>query len=125
MSTINEPDQSMCSIALGRSGQDGSRMRMNVVAHQEKEKNKKTARGRQEKRKDRPILKRLRAILLRSFRGLHGEKMICVRGVPEVTGILWKANSHSNLISFLLYLASVPLLLYWTILLTKYIPSGL
>ena len=40
---------------------------MNVAAHQEKEKNEKTS-----KRKageDRPILKRLRAALLRTFRG--------------------------------------------------------
>ena len=53
---------------------------MNVATHQEKEKNEKTV-----KRKageDRPILKRLRATLLRSFRGLHGEKVVCVRGVP-------------------------------------------
>ena len=65
---------------------------MNVAAHQDKEKNKKT-----DKRKageDRSILKRLRAILLRLFKGLHGEKMVCVRGVPGVTGTLGKANSH-------------------------------
>ena len=65
---------------------------MNVATHQEKEKNEKTF-----KRKageDRPILKRLRATLLRSFRGLHGEKMVCVRGVPGVTGTLGKTNSH-------------------------------
>ena len=53
-------------------------------------------RERQEKREDRPILKRLRATLLRSFRGLHGKKMVCVRGVPGVTGTLRKANSHFN-----------------------------
>ena len=68
---------------------------MNVAAHQEKKKkNEKT-----EKRKageDKPILKRLRAALLRSFRGLHDEKMVCVRGVPGVTGTLGKANSHFN-----------------------------
>ena len=77
---------------------------MNVATHQEKEKNEKTF-----KRKageDRPILKRLRATLqgatcypsrgcvLRSFKGLHGKKMVCVRGVPGVTGTLRKANSH-------------------------------
>ena len=56
---------------------------------------KRRAKERQEERKDRrPILKRLRATLLRSFRGLHGEKMVYVRGVPEVTGILGKTNSH-------------------------------
>ena len=45
---------------------------MNVAAHQEKEKDEKT----DEKKagEDRPILKRLRAALLRSFRGQHGKK---------------------------------------------------
>ena len=67
---------------------------MNVATHQEKEKNEKTV-----KRKageDRPILKRLYAALLRSFRGLHGEKMACVRGVPRIIGTLGKTNSHFN-----------------------------
>ena len=55
---------------------------------------RRRARERQEKREDRSILKRLRATLLRSFRGLHGEKMVCVRVVPGVTGTLGKTNSH-------------------------------
>ena len=55
---------------------------------------RRRAREKQEKREDRPILKRLHATLLRSSRGLHGEKIVCVRGVPRVTGILGKANSH-------------------------------
>ena len=56
---------------------------------------RRRARERPEKREDkRPIVKRLRAALLQSFRGLHGEKMVCVRGVPGVTGTLGKANSH-------------------------------
>ena len=65
---------------------------MNVATLQEKENNEKTV-----KRKageDKPILKRLRATLLRSFRGLHGEKMVYVRGVPGVAGTLGKTNSH-------------------------------
>ena len=45
---------------------------MNVATHQEKEKNEKT--GKRKAGEDMPILKRLRATLLRSFRGLHGEK---------------------------------------------------
>ena len=57
---------------------------------------RRRARERQEKREDRSILKRLRASLLPSFRGLNGEKMVCVRGVPGVTGTLGKANSHFN-----------------------------
>ena len=67
---------------------------MNIAAHQDKEKNEKTS-----KRKtgeDRPILKRLRATLLRLFRRLHGKKMVCVRGVPRVTGTLEKTNSYFN-----------------------------
>ena len=68
---------------------------MNVAAHQEKEKNEKAGKRKAgEEREDWPILKRLRATLLRSFRGLHGEKMVCVNGVPGVTGTLGKANSH-------------------------------
>ena len=57
---------------------------------------RRLARERQEKREDRPVLKRLRANLLRLFRGLHGENMVCVRGVPGVTGTFGKANSHFN-----------------------------
>ena len=53
---------------------------------------RRRARKRQEKKEDRPILKRLRTTLLRSFRGLHREKMVCVRGVPWVTGTLGKAK---------------------------------
>ena len=51
---------------------------------------------RQEKRENRSILKRLRAILLRSFRGQHGKKMLSVRGVFGVTGTLVKTNSNFN-----------------------------
>ena len=65
---------------------------MNVATHQEKEKNEKTVK--RKAGKDRTILKRLRATLLRSFRELHGEKMVCVMGVPGVTGTLEKTNSH-------------------------------
>ena len=45
-------------------------------------------RERQEKRKDRrPILKKLRAAFLQSFRGQHGENMVCTREMPRVTGM--------------------------------------
>ena len=55
---------------------------------------RRRARERQELREDKPILKRLRATLLRSFKGLPGEKMVCVRRVPGVTGTLGKVNNH-------------------------------
>ena len=51
---------------------------------------RRRARERQEKKEHGPILKRLRATFLRSFRGLHGEKM------PGVTETLGNANSHFN-----------------------------
>ena len=54
---------------------------MNVPAHHEKE-------------NSRPVLERLRAVFLRSFRGQHGENIVCVRRVPAETGTLGKANSH-------------------------------
>ena len=60
---------------------------------------RRRARERQEKGVDRrPILKRLCAALLWSFKGQHGaKKMVCVRGFPGVTGTLGKTNSHFNL----------------------------
>ena len=49
---------------------------MNVTAHQEKEENEETKKGKRKKReKKRPILKKMCAALLRSFRGQHSEKM--------------------------------------------------
>ena len=59
---------------------------MNVANHQEKEKNEKTGKRKAGVERRQANLKRVRATLLRSFRGLHGEKMVCVRGVPGVTG---------------------------------------
>ena len=57
-----------------RTRKDGARVSMNVAAHQEKEKTKK-------RENSRTISRRLRAALLRSIRGQHVEKMVCLRGV--------------------------------------------
>ena len=66
---------------------------MNVAAHQEK--NEKTKTGKRKTGEDRrPISKRLRAVHLLSFRGQHGEKMVCVKRELGVNGTLWKTNSH-------------------------------
>ena len=53
----------------------------------------------QEKREDKqPILEKLCAALLRSFRGQRGEKMVPgFRGVARVTETLGKVNSHFDL----------------------------
>ena len=54
---------------------------MNVTAHQEKEKNEETKKGRRKRENRQPILKKLCAALLRSFRGQHSEKIKgCARG---------------------------------------------
>ena len=73
---------------------------MNVTTHHEKEKNEETRmrKREQEKREDRlPILKNLRAALLRSFGEQHGEKMVCASVMPGVTGTLGKTNRHFDL----------------------------
>ena len=82
MSTLDGPIWSKCSMALTcpashissahRAGKDEARVEMNVIAYQE-EKNRDEY-G-QERENRRPILKKLCAALLRSFRGQHGEKM--------------------------------------------------
>ena len=57
---------------------------------------RRRAREGQEKRKSenrRPILKKLCAALLRSFRGQNSEK---IKGIPGVSGTLGKADSHFN-----------------------------
>ena len=91
MSTLDEPIWSRRSIALTcppghissahRAGKDGAKIGMNATAHHEKEENEEMKKGKrgQEKRKRenrRPILKKLCAALLRSFRGKDSEKMI-------------------------------------------------
>ena len=67
---------------------------MNVATHQEREKDEKTGKKKAGVERRQANFKELRATLLRSFRGLHGEKMVCVRGVPGVIRTLGKANSH-------------------------------
>ena len=75
---------------------DGARVGMNVAAHQEKEKNEETKRGKRKTGEERKLATdfKLRAALLRSFKRLHGEKTFCARGVPAITWTLGKANSH-------------------------------
>ena len=69
---------------------------MNVAAHQEKEKNEKT--GKRKAGEDRRQADSKEAACYPSavVQWLHGEKMVCVRGVSGVTGTLGKANSHFN-----------------------------
>ena len=67
---------------------------MNVTAHQEKKKNEETKTGKRKAEKEknmRPILKKLCAALLRSFRGQHSEK---IKGSARDIWDPRKANSH-------------------------------
>ena len=66
---------------------------MKVAAHREK--NEKTGKSKVGKeRKQSTDFKEAACCPLLSFKGQHGEKMVCMRGVPGVTGTLGKANSH-------------------------------
>ena len=105
MSTLDAPIWSRCNIAptcIARSHfqrpesrENGAKVWMNVTARQEKE-NKETKRGNRragEKKSEnrRPVLEKLCAALLRSFREQHSEK---TKGSARVTGTLGKSNSH-------------------------------
>ena len=69
---------------------------MNVAAHQEKEKNKKTGKRKAGEERRKTDLKKAASCSSAVVQGLHGEKMVCVRRVPGVTGTLGMANSHFN-----------------------------
>ena len=66
---------------------------MSVGAYQEKEKTGKRKIGEQRRQAD---FKEAACYPSAVVQRLHGEKMVCVRGVPGVTGTLGKANSHFN-----------------------------
>ena len=66
---------------------------MNVAAHQENEKTGKRKAGEERRQAD---FKEAACYPSSVVQGLHGEKMVCVRGVPGVTGTLGKANSYFN-----------------------------
>ena len=69
---------------------------MNVAAHQDMEKNEKTGKRKAGKERRQADFKEAACYSSAVVQGLHGEKMVCVRGVPGATGTLRKANSHFN-----------------------------
>ena len=78
-----------------RTGEDGARVRMNVSARQDKEKIEKAGKGEAvEERKQSTDFKEAAfcpsAVVQRAAR----QKMVGVRGVPEITGTFGKANSN-------------------------------
>ena len=69
---------------------------MNVAGHQEKENNEEETDKRKAAEEKRQATDFKEAAFCPSavVQGQHGEKMVCVRGVPGVTGTLGKTNSH-------------------------------
>ena len=66
---------------------------MNVAAHQEKEKTGKRKAGEERRQAD---FKEAVCYPFAIVQGAARQKLVCVRGVPGVTGTLGKANSHFN-----------------------------
>ena len=67
---------------------------MNVAAHQEKKKNEKTGKREGGVEKRQANFKEAACYPSAVVQGAALEKMVCVRGVPGVTGALGKANSY-------------------------------
>ena len=59
---------------------------MNVAAHQDKEKNEKTGKRKAGVERRQANFKEATCYPSAVVQGLHGEKMVCVRGVPGVNG---------------------------------------
>ena len=66
---------------------------MNVATHQDEKKNEKTGKRKEGKEK-RQDFKEAACYPPAVVQGQHGKKMVCVRGVPGVTGTFKKTNSH-------------------------------
>ena len=69
---------------------------MNVAAHQEKEKNEKTGKRKAREERKQANFKEAACYPSAVVQGAARKKMVCVRGVPRVTGTLRKANSNFN-----------------------------
>ena len=69
---------------------------MNVVAHQEKEKNEKTGKRKAGEERRQADFKETACYPSVVVQGAARQKMVSLRGVPGVTGTLGKANSHFN-----------------------------
>ena len=67
---------------------------MNVATHQEKEKNEKTFKRKAGVERRQANFKAAACYPSAVVQGAARQKMVCVRGVPGVTGTLGKANSH-------------------------------
>ena len=69
---------------------------MNIAAHQEKEKNKKAGKRKAGEERRQADYKEAASYPFAVVQGAACQKMVCVSGVPRVSGTLGKANSHFN-----------------------------
>ena len=69
---------------------------MNVAAHQEKEKNEKTGKRKAGVERRQADFEEAACYHSAVFHEAARLKIVCVRGVPGVTGTLGKDNSHFN-----------------------------
>ena len=69
---------------------------MNFDAHQDKEKNEKTGKRKTGEELRQANFKEAACYPSAVVQGAARQKMVCVRGVPGVTGTLGKANSDFN-----------------------------
>ena len=67
---------------------------MNVVVHQDKKNNEKIGKKSAEESRQETDFKEAKCCPSVVIQGQHGEKMVCAREVPRVTGTLGRANSH-------------------------------
>ena len=67
---------------------------MNVAAHQKKEKNEKTGKREAGEERRQADFKEAACYLSAVVHGAALKNMVCGSGVPWVTGILGKSNSH-------------------------------
>ena len=71
---------------------------MNVAAHHDKKKNEKTGKRKVgEERRQENNFTEAAGCLSAVIHGQHGEKMVCVEGVPGETRTIGKTNSHFDL----------------------------
>ena len=104
MSTLNEPNWSMCSIALNYPARSHfqrtlnrerqGRVKMNVAAHQEKDKNEKTGKRKAGVERRQANFKEATCCPSAVVQGASRRKNGLRGGVPGVTGTLGKTNSH-------------------------------
>ena len=67
---------------------------MNIATHQKKEKNEKTVKRKAGEERRQADFKEAACYPSAVVQGAARQKMVCVRGVPGVTGTLGKTNNH-------------------------------